>query len=171
MQTLSEKFDKFLNIEKMEEQIPHNIANEMKEHQKKQELNRMRIKDKSSRATTEQVMDDRTRMILFKFLNGGTIDEVQGCISTGKEANVYYASNKEGKEFGVKIYKTSILIFKDRDKYVTGEYRFKSGYSKHNPRKMVKVWAEKEFRNLSRLKKIEIRCPQPIVVRDRKSVV
>jgi serine/threonine-protein kinase RIO1 len=30
----------------------------------------------------------------------------------------------------------------------TGDYRFRGGYSKHNPRKMVKAWAEKEFRNL-----------------------
>ena len=41
-------------------------------------------------------------------------------------------------------------MFKDRDKYVSGDYRFRNGYSKSNPRKMVKMWAEKEFRNLSR---------------------
>ncbi len=28
--------------------------------------------------------------------------------------------------------------------------RFRHGYCKHNPRKMVRTWAEKEFRNLSR---------------------
>lgn len=49
------------------------------------------------------------------------------------------------------VYKTSILIFKDRDKYVSGEFRFRHGYCKHNPRKMVKTWAEKEMRNLIRL--------------------
>jgi len=48
------------------------------------------------------------------------------------------------------VYKTSILIFKDRDKYVSGEFRFRHGYCKHNPRKMVKTWAEKEMRNLIR---------------------
>ncbi len=52
------------------------------------------------------------------------------------------------------VYKTSILIFKDRDRYVTGEFRFRRGYSKHNPRKMVRVWAEKEMRNLIRLHKV-----------------
>lgn len=50
----------------------------------------------------------------------------------------------------IKVYKTSILVFKDRDKYVTGEYRFRHGYSKSNPRKMVKLWVEKEMRNLKR---------------------
>ena len=44
------------------------------------------------------------------------------------------------------LVQTSILVFKDRDRYVTGDHRFKT-YAKHNPRKMVKAWAEKEFRN------------------------
>lgn len=41
--------------------------------------------------------------------------------------------------------------FRDRDRYVQGDYRFRHGYCKHNPRKMVKTWAEKEKRNLIRL--------------------
>ena len=40
-----------------------------------------------------------------------------------KEANVYHAYQGE-KEFAIKIYKTSILIFKDRDRYVSGEFRY-----------------------------------------------
>ena len=46
-------------------------------------LFRNRVKDKSDRATIEQVMDPRTRMILFKLLNRGFISEINGCISTG----------------------------------------------------------------------------------------
>ncbi len=61
--------------------------------------------------------------------------------AAGKEANVYHAVAETGsqaaREFAIKIYKTSILTFKDRDRYVTGEFRFRRGYSKHNPRKMV----------------------------------
>lgn len=78
-----------------------------------------------------QVMDPRTRMILFKLLNRGFIYEINGCISTGKEANVYHCTTKEGKDRAIKIYKTSILIFKDRDKYVTGEFRFRQGYGRY----------------------------------------
>ena len=73
-------------------------------------------------------------------------------MSTGKEANVYHAfAPLKAKEFAIKIYKTSILIFKDREKYVEGEFRFRRGHCKSNPRKMVKMWAEKEFRNLKRI--------------------
>jgi len=65
------------------------------------------------------------------------IDQINGCISTGKEANVYHSEAKGNKEFAIKIYKTSILVFKDRERYVEGEFRFRRGYCKSNPRKMV----------------------------------
>ncbi|KOC70736.1 Serine/threonine-protein kinase RIO1 [Habropoda laboriosa] len=104
-------------------------------------------------------------MILFKLLNQGIIAEINGCISTGKEANVYHAISKTGVEFAIKIYKTSILQFKDRDKYVTGEFRFRHGYCRHNPRKMVRTWAEKEFRNLIRLQQGGVNAPKPILLR------
>ncbi len=68
-------------------------------------------------------------------------------------------------DFFFQIYKTSILVFKDRDKYVTGEFRFRQGYGKKNPRKMVRTWAEKEMRNLTRLHNHGIRCPEPILLR------
>ena len=42
--------------------------------------------------------------------------QVNGCISTGKEANVYHANSKDG-DMAVKIYKTSILVFKDRERH------------------------------------------------------
>ena len=47
------------------------------------------------------------------------------------------------------MYKTSILVFKDRDKYVSGEYRYRHGYCRSNPRKMVKV---RKLRNASNIK-------------------
>lgn len=82
------------------------------------------------------------------------------------QANVYHATSElDGSEMAVKIYKTSILVFKDRDRYVSGEFRFRKGYCKSNPRKMVKLWAEKEMRNYSRLYAAGIRCPKPILLR------
>ena len=134
-----------------------------------------RVADKSDRATSEQVLDPRTRMILLQMINRNVVSEVNGCLSTGKEANVYHAlsiQQEEGSEAAVaplhraiKVYKTSILVFKDRDKYVTGEYRFRQGYSKSNNRAMVKVWAEKEMRNLKRIHASGIPCPEPVQLR------
>ena len=127
--------------------------------------------DKSDRATSEQVLDPRTRMILLQMINRNVVSEVNGCLSTGKEANVYHAlsSPEESSDIllhrAIKVYKTSILVFKDRDKYVSGEYRFRQGYSKSNNRAMVKVWAEKEMRNLKRIYASGIPCPEPIYLR------
>ncbi|KAH7908043.1 RIO1-domain-containing protein [Hygrophoropsis aurantiaca] len=128
-------------------------------------------KDKSDRATSEQVLDPRTRIILFKMIGRGLVQEINGCVSTGKEANVYHAITPESSHLALKIYKTSILVFKDRDRYVTGEYRFRRGYSRHNPRKMVRMWAEKEMRNLKRLVSAGIYCPEPVEVRENVLVM
>ena len=40
----------------------------------------------------------------------------------------------------LKVYKTSILVFKDRDRYVSGEYRFRKGYCKVLERAQPVVW-------------------------------
>ncbi|KNE96691.1 Atypical/RIO/RIO1 protein kinase [Puccinia striiformis f. sp. tritici PST-78] len=142
---------------------------------------RLNHTDRADRATNEQVLDPRTRLVLFKMLGRGLVDRIEGCISTGKEANVYHAitlvdpftaaPSESGISLAMKIYKTSILVFKDRDRYVTGEFRFRSGYAKRNPRKMVKLWAEKEMRNLKRLYEKKIRCPRVVEVRSNVLVM
>ena len=154
---------------------------------------------RDDRATVEQCLDPRTRLILFRMLSNGFLELIDGCLSTGKEANVYYAkagktttaatlSSSSGSsissfsnnnnvstfapllspnitEYAIKIYKTSILVFKDREKYVSGEHRWRKGYCKSNPRKMVKVWAEKEMRNYRRIHIANIPCPAPILLK------
>ncbi|KAI0209867.1 Serine/threonine-protein kinase RIO1 [Lamellibrachia satsuma] len=146
-------------------------GNMLAESNRKADMVRQKVRDKSDRATAEQVMDPRTRMILFKLLSRQIISEVNGCISTGKEANVYHAAAKDDVHLAIKVYKTSILLFKDRDKYVTGEFRFRHGYCKHNPRKMVKTWAEKEMRNLTRIYQSGIPCPEPVLLRSHVLVM
>lgn len=125
--------------------------------------------DKSERATAEQVLDPRTRMLLLQMINRNIVSEINGVISTGKEANVYHALSvdEEGHEHhrAIKVYKTSILVFKDREKYVAGEHRFKGGFNKSSNRAMVKVWAEKEMRNLKRIYAAGIPSPEPLYLR------
>ena len=152
-----------------------------------------RTRDKADRATVETVLDPRTRLVLFKLLNNGVFASIHGCVSTGKEANVYLAlpgPSKASSPFGalaVKVYKTSILAFKDRERYVEGDARFsggngngggggfgggggkasssKAGYCKGNARKMVRAWAEKEARNLARLAAAGVRAPAVVCLR------
>ncbi|KAL6582851.1 hypothetical protein OROMI_004929 [Orobanche minor] len=107
----------------------------------------------ADRATVEQAVDPRSRRILSKMHNQGEYDNINGCISSGKEANVYHATKSDGQELAIKIYKTSVFVFK------------------HNPKKMVPKWAEKEMRNLIRLKAAGIPCPQTHLLRDNVLVM
>lgn len=143
--------------------LPSHVANVLIESDKRVDKDRVRTKDKSDHATTENVLDSRIKNKLHKLFERGVLAEINGCISTGKEANVYYARSKNGDEIAIKIYRTSILTFKNREKYIRGEYRFDHVHSLHNPRKMVKVWAEKEFSNLKRLEQGGVRAPRPIL--------
>ena len=199
--------------------------------------NGQKVTDKSDRATVEQALDPRTRMILFKMLSREIFSEINGCVSTGKEANVYHAvrvieveeeegeeeekedekrerkegedSNSESRDrkdettmtttttnekeeeeeeeeekkekkknviqmrqhLAVKVYKTSILVFKDRDRYVSGDWRWRNGYARKNPRKMVKTWAEKEMRNYNRLREKGLRVPKVICLKSHVLVM
>lgn len=110
------------------------------------------------RASVEQAIDPRTRLVLSKLLNHAIFDDLKGCIFTGRQGNVYHATKRDGQEFAVKV-------FKYRDHNIQGDYRFRHGKCKHNPRKMVKTWAENEMRNLMRLKTAGIRCPTPLLLR------
>ena len=97
----------------------------MRQSERKHDAARLNVVDKSDRATVEQAIDPRTRMVLFKMLNKGIFKTINGCVSTGKEANVYHAGTDAEKDLAVKVYKTSILAFRDRDRYVSGDYRFR----------------------------------------------
>ncbi|XP_037936885.1 serine/threonine-protein kinase RIO1 [Teleopsis dalmanni] len=171
---LLRRYSARINVEKYDPttNMSAQAANRIVGFDRKQDSERFRVRDKNDRATAEQVMDPRTRLILFKLLNRGLIKEINGCISTGKEANVYHAISKnDAEEFAIKIYKTSILVFKDRDKYVSGEFRFRHGYCRHNPRKMVRTWAEKEMRNYLRMHNAGVPVPEPIILRQHVLVM
>jgi len=64
------------------------------------------------------------------------------------------------------------LNFRSRQNYIVGEHRFRGEYtSAKNPRKMVRVWAEKEMRNLRRLEQGGIRAPRVFEVKENVLVM
>ncbi|XP_035207867.1 serine/threonine-protein kinase RIO1-like [Stegodyphus dumicola] len=167
-----QKFVTKISLDKYENsRLPDMAVKLLNDDARKKESMKIRLRDKNERATVEQVLDPRTRMILFKMLSRGIISEIHGCISTGKEANVYYASASDNSERAVKVYKTAILTFKDRDRYVTGDYRFRTGYCRRNSRKMVQTWAEKEMRNLWRIYSAGLPCPAPVILKSHVLVM
>ena len=151
--------------------VGQKVSNSVREAERRKTKSGNMVKDKEDRATVEQALDPRTRLILFKMLSRGVFSEINGCISTGKEANVYHAVTATGEDLAVKVYKTSILVFKDRDRYVSGDWRWRNGYSKKNPRKMVQTWAEKEMRNLIRLREAGLRVPEVKMLRSHVLVM
>ena len=69
-------------------------------------------------------------------------------------AIVCWASDEVGVDIpegvAVKVFKTTLMEFRTREKYIHGDHRFsKDVYKKQNPRKIVKLWAMKEAANLN----------------------
>jgi RIO kinase 1 len=121
------------------------------------------------RATIEEVFDQSTRMVLYHFLSAGVLNEVNGVVSAGKEARVYWGKTKSGEDRAVKIYLTSSAEFKKgMMMYIEGDYRFKN--IKRDTRSLISTWAQKEFRNLDAADKVKVRVPKPIAV-DRNIVI
>ena len=124
----------------------------------------------SERATLEEVFDQATRMVVYRFMTEGVLNEVNGVVSAGKEARVYWGKNKEGKDLAVKIYLTSSAEFKKgMFKYIEGDYRFKG--VKHDTRSLIFAWAQKEFRNLEQAFRAKVNVPKPIAVRNNVLVM
>lgn len=77
----------------------------------------------------------------------------------------------EGKELAIKIYKIETMVFRDREEYIDGEFRFRRGHIRTSPSKLIKVWAEKEFRNLKRIREAGIKCPTAVIIKDNLIVM
>ncbi len=132
---------------------------------------KMLIHDRANeRATVEEVFDQTTRMVVFDLMNSGLIYELNGVVSSGKEARVYWGITEKGEDLAVKIYLTSSAEFKrGMHKYIEGDPRFKD--VKHDTRSLIAVWAQKEFRNLTEATQAKVRVPQPIAVKSNVVVM
>ncbi len=141
----------------------------MKEKELKQidaYLDKLRMKEKGmeDRKIYEEVLDLRTLKVLYKLSAKGYIKAMGGVISTGKEANVFYADGRddEGREIpvAVKIYRIETSEFYKMDEYLFGDKRF--DLRRISKKELVYVWTEKEFRNLQRAYEAGVRVPRPI---------
>jgi RIO kinase 1 len=149
---------------KAQERLAHN-------EKRLERRDKMLNHDKANeRATVEEVFDQTTRLIVFDLLNDGILYEVNGVVSSGKEARVYWGKTKDGKDLAVKIYLTSSAEFKKGMlKYIEGDPRFKN--IKRDTRGLIAVWAQKEFRNLEESCQAKIRVPKPVIVKSNVLVM
>ncbi len=129
-------------------------------------LDKLRMKEKGmeDRKIYEDVLDLRTLKTLYKLATKGYIKALGGVISTGKEANVFYADGRdeEGNEIpvAVKIYRIETSEFYKMDEYLFGDKRF--DLRRISKKELIYVWAEKEFRNLVRAYEAGVNVPKPI---------
>jgi RIO kinase 1 len=95
-------------------------------------------------------------------MNRGTFKVIHGVVATGKESNVYWAEDADGKNLAIKVYRTSTADFRRMREYVIGDPRFKK--IKGGTRSLVFTWAEKEFKNLKIAYEVGVRVPRPVAV-------
>jgi len=122
---------------------------------------KIRIKEDNDLKVVETVFDNKTRLILMSMINKGVINEVGGSISTGKEANVYFAPSDPAAK-AVKIFRIDVTSFKKMRPYIEGDHRFKRFRSSRSG--FIETWTKKEFKNLQRMSVHNIPCPKPLNV-------
>ncbi|MFA5332904.1 MAG: serine protein kinase RIO [Candidatus Nanoarchaeia archaeon] len=105
-----------------------------------------------------EVFDARTLKVLEKMRNEN-YEELEACISTGKEANVFRATTKNGF-VAIKIFRTYTSSFDKMSPYIIGDPRFSHVSKKKH--EIVYLWAKKEFRNLSKAFEAGVRVPKPL---------
>jgi len=112
--------------------------------------------------TVEEVFDRATVQAVLKLMRKGVIRDLKGVVSAGKESRVYWGKGPEGRDLAVKIYLTSSAEFrKGMMRYIIGDYRFDKSIPK-STRKLVILWAKKEFNNFTELFKAGVSVPEPI---------
>ena len=110
-----------------------------------------------ARKVLDEVFDHSTLMTIYKFFTEGIVDTVEFTISTGKEANVFYAKSKFGPRV-LKIFRVSNATFKTISKYIEGDPRFRS--LGKDRRRILFQWAQKEFANLEKARSVKVRVPE-----------
>jgi RIO kinase 1 len=122
---------------------------------------RMRRRDSNERKSYDEVFNQQNLMRIYKLFSDGVVDTFDFPISTGKEGNVFRARTAKGELLAVKIYRTATSTFGDMAKYIHGDPRFRK-IKTMNKKKMILIWAEKEFLNLGLFERAGVRVPRPI---------
>lgn len=123
-----------------------------------------RVKDQDLYEIVEEVFDSSTIMTIMDLQRRGCIRSLKGVISAGKESRVYWGIGKESNELAVKIYLTLTSEFRrSMWKYLAGDPRFER-YKGLSPKKLIYMWAKKEFSNLKKLYRAKVNVPKPICV-------
>eukprot|EP00520_Triparma_pacifica_P001053 CAMPEP_0118652244 /NCGR_PEP_ID=MMETSP0785-20121206/11214_1 /TAXON_ID=91992 /ORGANISM="Bolidomonas pacifica, Strain CCMP 1866" /LENGTH=544 /DNA_ID=CAMNT_0006544747 /DNA_START=65 /DNA_END=1695 /DNA_ORIENTATION=+ len=135
--------------------------------------------------THSGALDSSTLQVIRKAIDKGYIDACHGIVREGKEGVILFAEGgkdvrKRGEDEDadiflpryapattcVKCYKR-IVAFKNRGDYVDGDVRYyKKRFSDVDKRDQLTLWAEKEFRNMTRAFVGGVSCPRPVMTKE-----
>jgi RIO kinase 1 len=122
-----------------------------------------RIKGAEDRKVYDQFFDNRTLMNIYSLMNAGVVETVDFPVATGKEGGVFKCSSSEGEAVAMKIYRISNASFKSLGRYTEGDMHFSGLRGSFS--KTIYAWAQREFLNLTRLRKAGAAVPFPIACR------
>ena len=115
-----------------------------------------RLHEKKEKSSAEKAVDEKSRILLFKLINRGILETINGVISTGKESIVLHSRGENPDkgitscEVAIKVFKTTITEFQNRVQYIIGDPILEQTgkLSRQNPKLTIPLWAEKEMHNL-----------------------
>jgi len=117
-------------------------------------------KDSEAYKILADVFDHPTLLTLYHMVNRGIFETLYGAVSTGKEANIFCALDKQGNYVAVKIYRLATSDFKTMYRYLVGDPRFRTFH--RDRRRIIYTWTSREFKNLQRAYEAGVSVPRPI---------
>lgn len=121
------------------------------------------IKDSKELQVIEEVFDRTSLFALNDLMNEKNLSYLNGVISSGKEARVYWGVKEDGTSVAVKIFLVVASEFRKRLHYIEGDPRFRR--PPRNNRRLVELWAQKEYQNLLTAYYTGINVPQPLSIK------
>lgn len=118
------------------------------------------------RKVESYVFDNRTHEAIFKLSKNSIIDTIDSPIASGKEA-VTFIGHLKDTPLAIKIYKVETSDFKNMDKYIRGDHRFKR--LSNDRRELFLIWASKEYKNLTLALRSGVKVP--IVIAKEKNIL
>jgi len=124
--------------------------------------------DKQLFKVYKDVFDTGTIKSVWKLITENHIEGLESPIKIGKESNIFSALNKKNKRLAVKIHRILASDFFKLSKYLAMDTRFRIPGGK---RKLIIMWAMREFKNLQKTFKEGVSVPEPVAIEENVIVM
>jgi RIO kinase 1 len=112
-----------------------------------------------ARKILDEVFDERTLKALHKLMNDGLLRILDFPVATGQEASVFCGGGPRADEYAVKVYRIGNATFNAIRAYIDADPRFRR--VGRDRRSVIFAWAQKEYKNLQRMRATGVAVPQP----------